>query len=260
MKTNKKVIILPFLLLTLVSCGEDLANAQNYGDYRSNIFSENMYTVWPDTIKDVESTSVHAIDSDHLVTTVQGLDGDDVAGYETDTYGSDFAASHKLSLTDPDVAYGYTSKLFDGILHCYDAVRSTKSRLQLMPQGFGYKFPREMWSYDYVGLFLKSGADTENGGAPISKIAAHLSFYVLNDETSKFIEHRFDFVIDGLVTSDSPEFYGFYFEDGLVASPVALQGAQAVSFTYEVLDATQSSDATHAVFMYELLLPNSTWR
>ncbi len=254
-----KLLALPLVALSLTACGEDLDNALNIGDYRSDIFSENMYSVWPSELSDVESTATHLVDSDHLITGFTNLDEEDYGPYADDQFGSDFSAANKLSATDSDVAYGFTSKLFDGILHCFDAVRSTKSRLQLPPEGFGYAFPHEMWTQDYVGLFLKSGADTIAGGSYISDATFHLSFYVLNDTTQNYIEHRFDFTIEGIVNTDYPEFYGFYFEDILV-EPNVLQGTQAVSLTYEIMDAVISPAGTQAIFVYELLLPNSTWR
>ncbi|MCX5775344.1 MAG: hypothetical protein NTV44_03150 [Firmicutes bacterium] len=257
---KKKLILFPILLLTLTACGEDLANAMNFNDYRSTVFAENMYTTWPTELANVEATTEYDVGSSNVVKGFTNLHTEDYEAYASDVFGSDYAAANKLSAIDPAVAYGYPSKLFDGILHCFDAVRSTKSRFQLEPEGFGYHFPHEMYTDDYVGLFLKSGADTDNGGIHITDIAAHLSFYVLNDATERYHKYQFNFTATGLPTSDYPDFYGFYFDDVLGASSTVLQGTQAVSFTYEVLDAVQSSDATHAVFMYELLLPNSTWR
>lgn len=254
-----KLLVLPLVALSLTACGEDLDNALNIGDYRSDLFSENMYKVWPTELSDVESTVTHTVSSEDLITGFMHLDSSDYQAYASDIYGSDFAAANKLSATDPDVAYGFTSKLFDGILHCFDAVRSTKSRLQLTESGFGYAFPHEMWTQDYVGLFIKSGADTEAGGTYIENATVHLSFYVLNDITHRYIEHRFDMTLEGIVATDYPQFYGFYFEE-ILGTPNILQGTQAVSVTYDILDPTVSPEGTHALFLYEMLLPNSTWR
>jgi len=256
---KKKLLLFPILLLTLTACGEDLANAMNFNDFRSNVFAENMYTVWPSELANVEAVTNYDVGT-NVISGFIHLHTEDYEAYSSDVYGSDYAAANKLSAIDSSVAYGYPSKLFDGILHCFDAVRSTKSRFQLQPEGFGYRFPHEMYSDDYVGLFLKSGADTDNGGIHIKDIAAHLSFYVLNDATEQYHQYQFNFTVSELPESDYPYFYGFYFEDVLGASSTILQATQAVSFTYEILDVVQSSDETHAVFMYEMLLPNSTWR
>ncbi len=254
-----KLLALPLVALSLTACGEDLANAMDIDDYRSDIFAENMYSVWPDELLQIEETRTFTIMDETIKTGVSSLDVEDSGAYASDPFGSDFAEANKLSATDSAVSYGFTSKLFDGILHCFDAVRNTKSRLQLPEEGFGYVFPHEMWSQDYVGLFLKSGADTDAGGSQIIKAAFHLSFYVLNDTNQNFNEVRFDFSIDHIVDRDYPEFYGFYFEDVIGTLPV-LQGTKAVSLTYEIEDPAPTAEGTQAIFLYELLLPNSSWR
>lgn len=253
-----KLLALPLLALSLTACGEDLANAMDIGDYRSDVFSENMYSVWPEDLEHVESTTDYDVGSS-LVTDFSSLDYEDYGAYADDIYGSSFAEANKLSATDSAVAYGFTSKLYDGILHCFDAVRNTKSRLQLPSEGFGYMFPHEMWTQNYVGLFMKSGADTDAGGAHIIDASFHLSFYVLNDNTQKFKAYQFNFTVEDIVSSDYPQFYGFYFEDIIGTSPI-LQGTKAVSLTYDIVAPAPTAEGTQAIFLYELLLPNSSWR
>ncbi len=254
-----KLLALPLVALSLTACGEDLDNAMDIDDYRSDIFAENMYSVWPDQLLQIEETRTFTILDESIKTGVSSLDAEDSGAYVDDPFGSDFAVANKLSAIDSDVSYGFTSKLFDGILHCFDAVRNTKSRLQLPEEGFGYVFPHEMWGQDYVGLFLKSGADTDSGGTYITKAAFHLSFYVLNDTNQNFNEVRFDFTLDNIVSSDYPQFYGFYFEDVIGTLPV-LQGTKAVSLTYDITTPAPTAEGTQAIFVYELLLPNSSWR
>ena len=59
--------------------------------------------------------------------------------------------------------------------------------------------------------------------------------------------------------TDFPQFYGFYFSD---INTVNLAGTTAVSLTYEIIDgaAAASNPDLTALFIYELMLPRSTWR
>ena len=123
-----KLLAFPLVALSLTACGEDLANAMDIDDYRSDIFAENMYSVWPDELLQIEETRTFTIMDETIKTGVSSLDVEDSGAYASDPFGSDFAEANKLSATDSAVSYGFTSKLFDGILHCFDEARAVVCR------------------------------------------------------------------------------------------------------------------------------------
>lgn len=253
-------------VITLAACGQDVATALDRNLYHTQLFSDNMYV---DTVlgsqlapTNIASTSTYNVAPEKLVTGVANLKAADrfYDNNGTPTIVNDdiYSTTNKLSLTLPEIKYGFESKLYDGILHCSDAVRISKSRLQLQASGYGYVFPRALTSLDHVGLYLKAGADTYLGGVKITDVRVNLSFYVPT-ALNQYVQHVFQFDVFGLRGTDFPQFYGFYFND---VSSVNLAGANAYSVTYQILDApaANSNTALTALFVYEMLLPKSVWQ
>ena len=260
MKAKHLLIGIPLLLL--VSCGQDVAQALGQTIYHTQDFASNMYqdsvlatTLTPSAIDD---SVTHAVAADDVIIGVANLKGNDGLYQGTPINDEQFATTNKLSRTLPEVKYGFESKLFDGILHCSDAIRTSKSRLQIMESGFGYVFPKTIESAPYAGVYLKAGADTYSGGVFITDVRVSLSFYV-QQTANTFEKHAFSMDISGIRRSDFPEFYGFYFEDA--APELSLEGATAISVTYEILDAAAQASEPEltALFVYELVLPRSVW-
>lgn len=270
MNNKNKTLFATFSLIALTSCGQDLVGAMAPITYHTDDFETNMYV---DQVLDnslsadhIVSTSTHNISSENLIVGVENLRNEDkyytnALGQQVVTTDDRYAQGNHLSLTVPSVIQGFESKLFDGILHCIDAIRVSKSRLQLRESGFGYQFTDQLATYQHVGVYLKGGADTANGGVHISDLRVHLSFYVDAETSGNYLKHEFVFDVLGLRSSDYPQFYGFYFDQSGMAS-TALVNASAVSLTYEILDAPAdaSPDGTTGVFCYEILLPKSTWQ
>jgi len=253
-------------LVALVSCGRDVASALDRNIYHTQLFSDNMYV---DTVieslftpEKIATTNTYVVASDKLVTGVANLKTSDrfYDNNGTPTLINDdvYSTNNKLSLTLPDVKYGFESKLYDGILFCTDAVRISKSRLQLQESGYGYVFPKTLTSVDHVGLYLKAGADTYLGGVKITDLRINLSFYVPTSG-NQFAAHTFQMDVLGLPSTNFPQFYGFYFSD---VGSVNLSGASAYSLTYEILDAAAAASDKEltALFIYEMLLPKSVWQ
>jgi len=258
---KRKYIILG-LLVSLTSCGQDVALALDKDIYHGAMFVDNMYqdTIMATTLapENINGKTTYTVASDDAIVGIAGLKPADNQSVGVPMADDVYAQTNKLSLALPRVRYGFESKLFDGILHCSDAIRQSKSRLQLRESGFGYVFPSVLGTYDYVGLYLKAGADTSSGGAYIDNPTIKLSFYV-PAAGAKFDQHEFVMEITGIRQSDFPQFYGFYFDDAGAADAIA--GATAFSFAYEIPaieDAADQKDYT-AVFIYELLLPKSSW-
>jgi hypothetical protein len=263
---KKQYLLIGLSFIALASCGQDVATALDRNIYHTQLFSDNMYVdeVLGTSLasQHIASVETHVVDSEDLVTGVANLKTADRFydnnGMPTVVNDDIYSTTNKLSLTLPEVKYGFESKLYDGILHCSDAVRISKSRLQLQASGYGYVFPKALVSVDHVGLYLKAGADTYLGGIKITDVRVNLSFYIPTAE-NQYAQHVFQFDVFGLRGTDFPQFYGFYFSD---VTTINLSGANAYSVTYQILDAAAASsdpDLT-ALFVYEMLLPKSVWQ
>jgi len=259
---KNKYSLIGLSLFVLVSCGQDVAYALDRTTYHTDVFADNMYqdTVLTSTLAPeyIASTTIYAVNQDNLIAGVANLKEADRM-YNNAVINDDvFMKNNKLSQTLPELKYGFESKLFDGMLHCSDAIRVSKSRLQLQESGFGYVFPNTLTSGTFTGLYIKAGADTLSGGVYISDVKVSLSFYEPLDAIN-FAKHEFQMEIASVRRSDFPQFYGFYFDD--VASGFSLDGVTAFSVTYDILDAAASASNPHytALFVYEMVIAKSVW-
>lgn len=261
---NNRISLLALGLLTLTSCGQQVSLVYDRVTYHTSVFADNMYedTYLTNELKpNIIATFTYLINSEDVVVGVSNLKSEDlVLDDNTPLNDDNFAKTYKLSKNLPSLGYGFESKLFDGILYCTDAVRLSKSRLQLRPSGMGHPFSKALTTYDYTGVFMKAGADTNAGAAKITDLQVVLTYYVTNDE-NQYTAHRFVYPVSALRQSDFPQFYGFYFEDTPVTS-TTLENAVAFSFEYEIIneEALNSPENLTGIFFYELLLPNATWR
>ena len=259
----KRKVWLLGLLFALTSCGQDVALALGKNVYNEGFFADNMYqdTVLTTTLApaNIAQMTSFDIDDNDVIVGVAGLRDADRMHNGNQITDDVYAQTNKLSNTLSQVKYGFESKLFDGILHCSDAIRLSKSRLQIRTSGFGYVFPESLATVNHAGLYLKAGADTSGGGVYISDARIHLSFYVPVTEAT-YHQYRFSFNVNGIRRSDFPQLYGFYFDETAIGDDLA--GATAFGVTYEILDAAglASDPDLTGIFVYEMLLPNSTWQ
>ncbi len=263
---KKRSLLIALGMIALTSCGQDVALALERTTYHTATFADNMYqdTVLSTTLAPahIANKMTYTVTRDDLITGVTNVNETDryvtVNGTPTLVNDDLFATTYKLSNSLTDVKYGFESKLFDGILHCSDAIRISKSRLQIQASGFGYVFNTPLQSANLLGVYLKAGADTFSGGVAITDVRVKLSYY-LPTTNLEFIQHEFNLDVFGIRRLDFPQFYGFYLTD--VAPSLSLQGATAVSVQYEILDAAAQASDPHytAIFVYEVMLPKSTW-
>jgi hypothetical protein len=169
-----------------------------------------------------------------------------------DANGDDFALNNKLSLALPALANGFESKLFDGILYCTDAVRLSKSRLQLLPTGMGYRFPKPIRSSvtNTLGLFMKAGADTNGGASHIRELVVQFSLYQVAE--SGYQRITIDLEIQDLVPSFYPGYYQVTLPEGMLTNTIGF------SLTYTIVNPIPASDleTLTGIFLYEVLLPS----
>lgn len=235
----------------LSACGADVSFVYDRTQYQTNQFTENFY--------DDETLSTIFASENLSYTTNWSFPESQIrqaipATEPNDPYGDQFALNHKLARAMPSLAYGFESKLFDGILYCTDAERISKSRLQLLPSGMGYRFPKVLDTYSTLGLFMKAGADTDQGGKKITALNVAFSFY--RPSIFGYEQMTMHLEIVNLVQSNFPGYY----EITLPAS--ILKGIVGFSFTYTIVTPIISEAMEHltGVFLYEVLLPGATWQ
>lgn len=204
---------------------------------------------------------------------------------EEDELIKSYGPSLKLSNCDDTFRYGYISKLFDGKMFCNGHFQL--ARVQIDEGGFGHLFDKEVNEYSYFAMNFKSSLDytTKYRFSPsLSKIKLTVSFYTKNNSNS-YDELKVSYVIDDVGTNPSEShthscytFFGFRFSDR-----IKIDRCCGFAVNYELLDinasatwkeegATTTSSKTfskdelksegieHSLMLYEVLLPNSTWR
>lgn len=257
---NKKIPLFFLLIIALTSCGKDLQGILEGSVYHDQEFKNNMYidTVLNSSLSDehinLAASSIHDVPNTYLKTSFKDMRPSDQLNMTLD---EDFAQSHKLSNQLDEVKYGFESKLFDGILFCTDAVRISKSRLQLLPSGFGYVLPKSVDHISFIGLYLKAGADTNAGGYHIIDLTVDVSLYLLLPNSNLYKRLTFSLFITNLTTSNYPGFYGFYLIDIVNTSFFeANSKVAAISLSYRDIDSLAASSPIHttALFIYEFIL------
>jgi hypothetical protein len=250
MKRIKWPVTLSTIFLT--ACGADVASVYPRSLYHTTIFQQNHYvdtvlntTFAADKITKTRSAITFELDDVNKV----------VPTSIDDANGDAFAFNHKLSLALPSLGYGIESKLFDGILYCTDAQRLSKSRLQLLPSGMGYRFAKPILSSDTntLGLFMKAGADTDGGASHITSLVVHLSLYQVDGNGYEKID--LNIPIDNLVTSFYPGFYQVSLPEGLLENTIGF------GFRYTIVNPIPSNDlqTLTGIFLYEVLFPSSVF-
>lgn len=194
-----------------------------------------------------------------------------------------------LSEIDKSFANGYLSKLYDGRVRCDGYYQL--SRVQLTESGYSSFFPKELVSAKYFGMSLfnktTANANTAYRGCYLN-MDLTISFYQhtsVNNQYNKYTV-KINSIDIPINTGGSASLLLFYFED-IFGSDYSskLEGVTAMSFSYkknsilakdEVSQKELISDLekygepstnkdeksiTHsAMMLYEVLLPDSSWR
>lgn len=178
-----------------------------------------------------------------------------------------FGPSYKLNRVDNIFSYGYLSKLFDGNMFCNSLFQL--SRVQVSEKGFGVIFDKEMvTNAPYLAINFKAAVNEKNGlriGSHYSDIVFNFSFY--SKSGSSFSETKFVFDLKDIPTN--PLEYHTNDAYTLLTLPLAdynLSRVAGFSLSYEIKSddiidaATNKDDYQYALMLYEILLPNSSWR
>ena len=190
-----------------------------------------------------------------------------------------------LSNVDKSFKYGVSSKLFDGQMFCNGDFQN--SRTQVGPSnkgthnGFGLTFERECSYSEYFMLNFKCSVITDqsqNLGYQTSDLTLKLGFYLKNETGYTYVpvSYRIEkaptnsgddhFLEPYSGRYDSYICFGFKLFDGSAASENCLNLNRLAGFSFEYVhngdtysDTHAGENISHAVMLYEVSLPHSTW-
>ena len=296
MKFRYKLLVL-FPALVLSSCGYGLKQTYKGIPYASTVFAENYYNVWNKDINPYGSnhkisetgTEIELNEQDHTFVKFNSQEFRDCEAnwndyiYDIDleenrptgTTGTLYGQDVKLSALDDSFKYGVESKLFDGQLFCNGGFQN--SRVQVEPtnqgneKGFGILFKKECARASYFMMNFKSSV-THNDGSydgigtdHTSNVKLHINFYVKNDSGYKCVPVTY--VVNNVKTNMSENHnnytcFGFRLDrifENLNSTRIA-----GFSLQYEKLSDTYSAahpeeNTLHAIMLYEVSFPHSTW-
>lgn len=272
------VVILPTLILT--SCGYGLKEVYDGAAYNSPVFEENYYRVWNSKIDEnsnknaiTSSNSRSLTETDYLFKTYDSpvakrVDKDietlsyydDYPSHDESKIGVGYGPTKRLSLLDNSFRYGYVSKLFDGQLFCNGKYQI--ARTQIDEGGFGILFEKETPKLDYIAINFKAAVDytTETRvSGHVSTVDFKVSFYCKNDkgyDKKTFVCENLDVNCNAPENPNNYTFFGFKLDDREVLR------VQGISIEYKLKsdEYVTAYNLDHSLLIYEILLPNTTWR
>lgn len=267
---NKKIIKVMLFAptLALTACGYGLKEIYDGNLYNSPVWENNYYRTWDSGMKEIKGSERY-INNDDLPffsfsDTNFKLEEPDIT--LADTYSEDSASysmSNSLSKVDDSFKEGYVSKLFDGKLYCWGRYETV--RVQIDESGFGTMFSKEMVKGDYFLIHFKSELDFKSN-KEISipghqdDITLNIGFYYKSDTGYKMETLKYDFKKINTNYGEAMDYVAF----GFSLKNINTERLCGVSVTYklnkESYNEKEGTDLAHALFIYEIMMPKSTWR
>lgn len=281
----KLILIAPTLVLT--ACGYGLKDIYNGVPYTSTIFKENYYNVWADAINPFsKKTKINNIaqiyvlsDEDNVFESIKDKNFRYVdADYETYDYENDISTPEeglksygqtvRLANYDSSFRYGVVSKLFDGQLFCNSYYQKARMQVESVNQGdqkgFGVLFSKECKDAKYFMMNFKCAlVGTDNSTLPSglsSDLELYISFILKNEKGYTYIPLQYDIYNVPTNSGDAFRFsayrcFGFSLEN--------INTERLIGFTlqYKKLADTYTGekDTQHALMLYEVSFPKTTW-
>ena len=288
-KQFKFLLFVPTLLLS--GCGYGLKEIYPGSVYNSVDYYQNFYKEWDQDVNyhSTDSKVKNLTEEDRLLDTAKdkvftkfsdanfllnqpdrdkysySSDMEDPIESDLVSYGQHFA----LSKTEQSFKYGYVSKLFNGQMFCNGKYEI--ARVQIDEKGFGMEFSKELDKYSYFALNFKASLDYRKDGKN-TNIPSHnssvnliINFFLKGDD-QKYTRLPVKYQIDDVKTNASESITGSnYVFFGFSLENIKIDRCVGVSIEYELLsdeyiDAHPDEGWTHCLLLYELFLPNSTWR
>lgn len=253
---NKRIIYLLTISLLLSACGSNGVN----GDYdHSSDWNKNYYGEWSDGMKKIARNDVYLTDSSAIFKSFGDEefkkafpDAEKYSLYSEDE-ATGFGMHFKTTNYHQSFGNGYLSKLHDGRMICLG--RYEKVRVQVGQQGFGTMLPVKGNEGDYFSIYYKSALDFKSKD---SSPSTHTSVYNLKITLYKenFATTYVYKMTDYSTNADIYHIFGFKIDGGL-------NGVCGYSIEYDLIS-DEFNDVTgkrlsHALFVYEIFMPNSTW-
>jgi len=258
---NKKIFLLPIMMLTLVSCRKT-EQAFEHGKYNSPNFDNNYYTEWEGIEQEgfqVGNTTI--IDAPVFIA----------------SRVNNFTEKRKECMCEIEnkFSYGYLSKLYDGNLVCNGGY--AMSRVQLNSTGYGSYFPKEFISGKGFGFSARGGTTIDwklGDDVQISvKINLDVKFYVRREGTNIYdiVDFKFNNLAIETDNGGTTTYVDVLFDQQTLN---LLSGADGMSMTFNLSDPSQYGEkkitdnyldpdkekAHFALMLYEVYFDGSSWR
>ena len=285
----KLLLIAPSLAIT--ACGYGLKEIYNGVPYNSGDFMKNYYSVWNDKINpykdnnkityqedERELTSADAVFTSTKDATFETLEtnSDDYV-YYYDIYEPEgnvankkpYGPSVKLSNYDDSFKYGVIGKLFDGQMFCNGYYAN--ARVQVKPgrgNGFGALFSKECNDAKYMMMNFKCSlvtATDQNLGGGKSEIKLIISLIYKNETGYTYVPVTY--TLSDVPTNSGDAFnsegrFNAYVCFGFDMKTVGTDRLIGFSFEYEKIGdsfVSITEEKYHAVMLYEVSFPDTTW-
>ena len=283
-----KLLVLTASLI-LTSCGYGLKETYKGIPYNSTVFEENYFNEWADDInpykvknKIVETKAARELTADDYVFTSFGSGEFRFCEPNTDEYDYEldkkeptdgrkaYGPAVKLSAIDKSFKYGIASKLFDGQMFCNGDYQNARTQVEPMSngesKGFGIQFAKECTRASYFMMNLKCSVVTKESQNLVqvkSDIKLHLGFYLKT--ANGFVYQPLTYTLENVPTNsgDMGRQYA-YVCFGFSLANIDHDRLAGFSLQYEKIKDGYSENhpdeqTMHAVMLYEVSLPYSSW-
>ena len=289
----KLLLIAPTLVLT--ACGYGLKEVYEGIPYNSTNFFENYYNVWDKKINPYESNNkitetkeMHEInDQDSVFTSIHDLafrDCDDDWGVYSYTYDKElpidgtkaYGPTVALSNYDNSFKYGVASKMFDGQMFCNGDYANARTQVQSINdgenKGFGVLFSKECNDASYFMMNFKCSVileDNQNLKSGTSNLKINVSFILKNNIGYTYVPTTY--VVNNVPTNSGDQHFippfsereSMYTCFGFSVANLNLNRLVGFTIQYEKLSDTvspsYSEQSYHAMMLYEVSFPHTTW-
>ena len=287
----KLLLIAPTIIIT--SCGYGLKEVYDGVPYNSTNFFENYYENWDSKInpyssnnkitEKVEERELGA--SDWVFTSLDdnNFDKNDLSSYKY-AYGYDlqeppegmkaYGPTVKMASLDDSFRYGVVSKLFDGQMFCNGYYANARVQVRPMNEdessGFGVLFSKESDNPTYFMMNFKCSVVTQtsqNLTSGISDLKLHVGLLYKNN--TGYTYRPVTYTVSGVPTNSGDSFFDPERRSTMYTcfgfSIPEAERSRLIGFTiqYEKITDTVTptvSDQTyHAMMLYEVSFPYTTW-
>ncbi len=293
---KKSLIALMMMSSLLVCCNKTkelyAQGAYDTGDFETNYYLEynniDKVDVASETTKTLSDMKVYCPGPNERLENIALVDQTDNGkedGKLLDWYednpktgvGTKFGPTKSMNKINDKFSYGILSKLYDGRVHC-DGYYA-KSRVQLNKTGYGTFFPAELKSAKYFGVSIRSTVGVDGFKGSQADVDFHFSFYRHITNSDSYEKYNIEVPMVDIVVSNSDahgSLLAFYFDtptlyqmplDGIVGMSMSFdlkafhaKDADDIAKYGEPTDDMTDKEKPHfAIYLYEVLFPDSTW-